>query len=46
MLITETKLFPWQCAQISKAYAKVLTLPLALATTVWVTFVDVSCPDQ
>jgi hypothetical protein len=37
---TQTKLFPWQCAQITKAFAKVVTLPLVLSTQIWVTMVE------
>lgn len=46
MFYTETKLFPWHCAQISKAVAKLVTFPLVVATQVWVTFIDVNCPTK
>jgi len=46
MLFTETKLYPWHVAQINKAFAKMVTLPLVLFTQVWVTFVDTTCPEN
>lgn len=45
MLYTETKLFPYQMAQITKAWAKMMNYPLTAATAVFVTFVETVYTD-
>lgn len=46
MLYTETKLFPWQMAQITKSWAQLVNYPISIVTAVFVTFVDTICKED